>query len=203
MNYIKLLSERYPMLSPCLSSIEKAVQVIINSHSGGGKILLCGNGGSACDCEHISGELLKGFLSDRKISVNEYPDLDESLRQKLQKGVAAIPINAFSAALSAFSNDVDDKFAYAQLVFSLGKKDDVFIGISTSGNAANVINAAKTAKALQLKTIALTGNNGGELSKICDVAIKVPENETFKVQELHLPVYHAICAQIENILFGD
>lgn len=203
MEHLQTLIRRYPQLNDCYEQIHTAVQLMVNAYYDGGKILLCGNGGSASDCEHISGELLKGFLSKRKIGKDEYNNLSESAKEKLQKGVPAIPLTSLTALVSAFANDVDASWTYAQLVFALGKKNDIFIGISTSGNATNVCNGAQTAKDLGLTTIALTGKNESALSKICDITIQIPETETFKVQELHLPVYHAICAQIEKILFKD
>lgn len=201
MKHVKLLMDRYPQLSLCYEQICNAIQSLADCYYAGGKILLCGNGGSASDCEHISGELLKGFLSKRRIQDEEYPLFDELAKDKLQKGIAAIPLPSLTSLISAFSNDVDASWTYAQLVFALGKSKDVFIGLSTSGNAKNVFHAAQTAKNLGLKTIALTGKNESSLSQICDITIQVPETETFKVQELHLPVYHAICAELESILF--
>ena len=124
-------------------------------------------------------------------------------KDKLQKGIPAIPLTSFSSLISAFANDVDADWTYAQLVFALGKKSDVFIGLSTSGNAKNVYYAAQTAKNLGLTTIALTGRNESLLSDVCDITVQVPETETFKVQELHLPVYHTICAEVEHILFEE
>ncbi len=203
MKHIDLLIERYPQLKNCYQQIQSAVEAIIQSYHNGGKVLLCGNGGSASDCEHISGELLKGFLLTRKLSDNEYPTIQGVAREKLQKGIPAIPLTSLSALNSAFSNDVDAEWTYAQSVFALGKKEDVFIGLSTSGNAKNVSYAAQTAKSLGLTTICLTGDKISVLSELSDIAIRVPECETFKVQELHLPVYHAICAQVEEILFKN
>lgn len=203
MKHLQILIERYPQLVNCQEQIRHAVQTIVNAHQANGKILLCGNGGSASDCEHISGELLKGFLSKRKIKENEYPAFSDLAKDKLQKGIPAIPLTSFSSLISAFANDVDADWTYAQLVFALGKKSDVFIGLSTSGNAKNVYYAAQTAKNLGLTTIALTGRNESLLSDVCDITVQVPETETFKVQELHLPVYHAICAEVEHILFEE
>lgn len=203
MKHLQILIERYPQLVNCQEQIRHAVQTIVNAHQANGKILLCGNGGSASDCEHISGELLKGFLSKRKIKENEYPAFSDLAKDKLQKGIPAIPLTSFSSLISAFANDVDADWTYAQLVFALGKKSDVFIGLSTSGNAKNVYYAAQTAKNLGLTTIALTGRNESLLSDVCDITVQVPETETFKVQELHLPVYHTICAEVEHILFEE
>ena len=179
---------------------------ILDCYSACGKILLCGNGGSAADSEHIAGELLKGFLTKRTPNDRELTGLSlalgsEELAGKLQRGIPAIPLPSMSAAISAFSNDVDPELVYAQLVYALGKKGDVLIGLSTSGNSKNVVHAIKIAKSLGIKTIALTGRDGGELKNIADVTIRVPATETYKVQEYHLPIYHAICAEAERILF--
>lgn len=200
MNYILDTIERYPVLEPCKQDIIDAVETIIRMYKNGNKLLLCGNGGSCSDCEHISGEFLKGFLKKRPYEKGEI-DLEEDVLCKLQKGVPAIPLTSLTASLSAFNNDVDPDLSYGQLVNALGKKGDVLIGISTSGNAKNVALAVKCAKALNIKTIGLTGAKGGLLRELCDIAIRVPETETFKIQELHLPVYHAICAQVEESLF--
>lgn len=200
MNYIDNTVERYPVLKNCADDILAAVNIITEMYESGSKLLLCGNGGSCADCEHISGEFLKGFMKKRPYEKGEL-DLDEEILTKLQKGIPAIPLTSLTASLSAFNNDVDPNLNYAQLVQALGNLGDVFIGISTSGNAKNVYYAAKTAKAKGLLTIGLTGEKGGLLNEICDICIKVPENETYKIQELHLPVYHAICAQVEENIF--
>ena len=194
MNHIEKLINRIPALAPLEAEIEGAVTAICEMHRAGGKLLLCGNGGSAADCEHISGELLKGFLQKREPR--------ENVPSVLQQGVAAIPLPSLSASLSAFANDVEPSLVYAQLTYALGRPGDVFMGISTSGNSKNVVEAAEVARRLGLVTIALTGASGGKLADICHVTIRVPENETYLVQELHLPVYHAICAEVEERLFG-
>lgn len=200
MNYVLDTIKRYPILEGCKDDILAAVDAISQMHQNGKKLLLCGNGGSAADCEHISGEFLKGFLKKRPYEKGEL-DLEDDILSKLQKGIPAIPLTSLSASLSAFNNDVDPDLNYAQLVQALGSACDVFLGISTSGNAKNVSLAAKCAKAKGLLTIGLTGEKGGLLKDICDICIRVPENETYKIQELHLPVYHAICAQVEENFF--
>lgn len=197
MNYIETLIARFPELRVCADAIEQTVNAICDMKAVDGKVLLCGNGGSAADCEHISGELLKGFLKKRP-----YLQEDEAFA-KLQQGIAAIPLSSLSSALSAFANDVDAELVFAQLVGALGTKNDRFWAISTSGNSKNVVAAAKTAKAIGMQTIALTGKGGGALAEICDIVIAVPETETYRIQELHLPVYHAICAECENRLFEE
>lgn len=203
MRHINTLIERYTQLASTKEAIQEAVSTICEMYKSGGKLLLCGNGGSCADCEHISGELLKGFLSKRPVSQEHFPKgtLDDDTISKLQKGIGAIPLPSLSALVTAFSNDVDSSLTFAQLVLALGQSNDVFLGISTSGNAVNVAKAAKVAKAMGIRTIGLTGESGGTLKEICDVCICVPEKETFKVQELHLPVYHAICAQCEELCF--
>lgn len=205
-NFIENLVKRYPELSVCRPKIEKAVAAILDVYSSGGKILLCGNGGSAADCEHIAGELLKGFITKRTPESHELMGLtlalgSENCAKKLQRGIPAIPLPSITGAVSAFANDVDPELVYAQLVFSLGKSSDLLVCLSTSGNSKNIVNAARVAKALGIKTLALTGESGGELKKICDITITAPECETYKIQEYHLPIYHAICAEAERILF--
>ena len=195
MNYIERLVERVPELSACATDMETAVDAICRMHRDGGKLLLCGNGGSAADCEHISGELLKGFILRRE-HCDDVPAL-------LQRGVCAVPLPSLSASISAFANDVEPSLVYAQLVYAMGRQGDVFMGLSTSGNSKNVVEAARVAKKLGLVTVGLTGAMGGLLADICDVTIRVPENETYRIQEYHLPVYHAICAQVEEQLFNQ
>lgn len=201
MKHIDILIERYPDLAVCREQTEKIVSALVEMQENGGSLLLCGNGGSAADCEHISGELLKGFLLKRPLSEVEKSGIPSHIADKLQGGIKAIPLTSLSALGTAFSNDVDADLVYAQLVSVFGGKNDVFLGISTSGNAKNVCAAAEVARARGMKTFALTGMGGGRLAEICDCSIKVPECETFKIQELHLPVYHAICAQVEDIVF--
>ena len=195
MNHIENLSKRFPALSATVGDIEAVVEIICRMHRERGKLLLCGNGGSAADCEHISGELLKGFLLRRE---NE-----GEVASCLQQGVAAIPLPSFSASLSAFANDVEPSLIYAQLVYALGRQGDVWMGLSTSGNSKNVVEAARVARSMGLVTVGLTGESGGELSSLCDVTVRVPASETYLVQEYHLPVYHAICAEVEQRLFGN
>ena len=206
---IKNLIERYPSLSVCENEITKSVNMIIECYLHGGKLLLAGNGGSAADCDHIVGELMKGFMKKRELSDVQKakmkaasPELSDEALGKLQGALPAISLPSFPALNTAFSNDVDADLIYAQGVFGLGKEEDILIAISTSGNSRNVVEAAKVAKATGLKVIALTGKSGGKLKELADVSITVPECETYKVQELHLPVYHYICAKIEDHFFG-
>ncbi|MBO5252422.1 MAG: SIS domain-containing protein, partial [Clostridia bacterium] len=164
-------------------------------------------GGSAADAEHIAGELLKGFLLKRTPTGELLNALSVQMGEedaiKLQQGISAVPLPSLVGVGSAFCNDVDPALVYAQLVLTLGRKEDVLFCISTSGNSKNVVQAAKAAKSLGICTVALTGASGGALKSICDVSICVPETETYRVQEYHLPVYHAICAQVEETLYGE
>ena len=192
------LLERYPNLIFCKADILRAKEAIIRCYEKKGKLLLCGNGGSAADCDHIVGELMKGFLLKRRVDDKKIP---ENIRERLQGSLPAISLSSHTAFMSAFINDVEPSMVYAQMLYGYAQPNDVFIGISTSGNSANVVNAAMLAKAIGLETVALTGKNGGALSEICDVTIRVPETETYKVQELHLPVYHYICAEVEKHFF--
>ena len=204
MNYLDNLTERYPELAPLKEKIGAAVDMIIESYKNGGKVLLCGNGGSAADSEHISGELLKGFMELRRPEGDELLALTEALGEdavKLQRGVAAVPLTSLSASLSAFANDVDPELVFAQLTYALGKRGDVLICLSTSGNSKNVVKAARVARALGIKTIGMSGESGGAFLSICDITVNAPSSETYKVQEYHLPIYHAICAEVERILF--
>ena len=188
------------MLKEVETKIYQALELMINTYKNGGKILICGNGGSAADSDHIVGELMKGFLLKREVTDERIP---EALRGRLQGSLPAISLPAQSAVLSAYINDVAPEMMYAQLVYGYAKENDLIIGISTSGNSENVINAIKVAKALGAKTIALTGESGGTLAEMADVLINVPEKETYKVQEYHLPVYHFLCAETEKYFFKN
>ena len=197
---------RYPCLEAVIDSIDAAAQMMVDTYKNGGTVLVCGNGGSCADSDHIVGELMKGFLSLRPMSEEQKSSmadiLDEDILSKLQRGIPAISLPAQSAVISAYANDVDPELVYAQLVFGYGKKQDMLIGLSTSGNSKNVVAAAKVARAMGIKTLALTGARDSRLSELCDVTVKAPEIETFKVQELHLPIYHYLCAYVEKYLVG-
>ncbi|MEZ0537919.1 SIS domain-containing protein [Caldicellulosiruptoraceae bacterium PP1] len=201
--------KRYPKLYQCSEQIKMACQTIINCYENNGKVLVCGNGGSASDSEHIVGELMKGFLMKRplnqehKAKLVQYIDQnDQYLIEKLQYGLPAISLVNHNSLVTAVSNDNHGDLIFAQQVLGFAKENDILIGLSTSGNSKNVVLAFSVAKALNLKTIALTGLNGGKLKDLSDILIAVPETETYKVQELHLPVYHAICAVVEQYFFG-
>ena len=198
-NMLEELIARYPALDVCKEQIEAAANIIVECYKEDGKLLVCGNGGSAADADHIVGELMKGFLLKRSVSDERIP---EELRKGLQGALPAICLNSHTALSSAFLNDVDAEMTYAQMTYGYARACDVFIGISTSGNAKNVANAMLVAKSLGLKTIALTGQGGGTIGEIADVAVRVPETETYKVQEMHLPVYHYLCAVVEKHFFS-
>lgn len=205
---MKKLLENYPALSSCEESINKALELMEETYKSGGKILLCGNGGSCADCDHIVGELMKGFLSKRPVKPefkkdleNLFPDDAEYMAEHLQQGISAISLNSHAAVLSAFANDVAADMVYAQMVYGYGRKNDLLIGISTSGNSKNVVNAVKVAKAMGIKTVALTGKKECLLD-MADVTVKAPETETYRIQEYHLPIYHYLCAELERRIFG-
>jgi D-sedoheptulose 7-phosphate isomerase len=197
------LYERYPALTACRAEIEAAAAVMCESFANGGKLLTCGNGGSASDAEHIVGELMKAFVLPRKLN-KEMCDLldDEYLSSNLQGALPAVSMIGESALSTAYANDCAPDLAFAQQVLGLGRKGDVLLGIATSGNSKNVLYAAKVARVQGMKVIMLTGQGGGKCAALSDVAVCVPEKETFKVQEYHLPVYHALCLAIEEEFFG-
>lgn len=202
---LDLLIKRYPDLWVCKDDIASAYEVIISCYESGGKLLIAGNGGSAADAEHIVGELMKGFKNPRKLP-KEYanrltevnPDLGKTLAENLQGALPAIALDGHPALSTAYLNDCEPLLCFAQQVNGYGNAGDVFFGISTSGNSKNVLYAAVTAKAKGMKVIGLTGESESKLSEMADVCIRVPETETYMVQELHLPVYHALCLMIEE-----
>ncbi len=192
-HHLNELITNHPELANCRNSILSAAQVMKASLDAGGKLLICGNGGSGADAEHWAGELLKRFCTLRPLPKGLPPEL----AAELEGAFPAIPLTAFSSFQSAWANDRNSDFNFAQLVNALGRRGDVLIGLSTSGSAKNVNHAVTAAKALGLKTVGLTGAKGGSLAAAADVVIKVPAAETFKVQELHLPVYHCICQMLD------
>ncbi len=197
------LIARRPELRQCCRDIEAAFSVLCESFRSGGKLLVCGNGGSAADAEHICGELLKKFRKRRAVPAEISAKLRPDLAAKLEGALPAVSLVSMSGILTAFANDVAWETAFAQQVLALAKPGDVLIALSTSGNSANCVAAAEVMKAVGGKSIAFTGERESRLSEVCDVAIRVPETETYKVQELHLPVYHALCAAIEEEMFGE
>lgn len=207
--YIEDLVSRYPALDCCKDEILKAYNILVESYINNHKLLLCGNGGSAADSEHIVGELMKEFRLKRKVSAGQCEamkeidaEMGQYLAENLHGTLPAIALTGHSALSTAFMNDSESVLVFAQQVNGYGKAGDVFIGISTSGNSANVIYAAITAKARRLKVIGLTGERDSKLSALADVTIKVPATETFKIQEYHLPVYHCLCLMLEEKFFG-
>lgn len=208
--HIDLLIERYPALLECKDSIIEAFYILKECFSAGHKLLIAGNGGSCADAEHIVGELMKGFKLQRKCSkefasklISIDPIRGKELSEKLQGGLPAIALDGHQALTTAYTNDVQNGgiLTFAQQVYGYGKKGDVLLGISTSGNSKNIINAAIVAHALDLKVIGLTGQKGGELMSIADISIKAPSNETYMVQEYHLPIYHCLCLMLEDCFF--
>lgn len=209
-NVIQELVMRYPALVSCAESIETAAELLISSYTNGHKLLLCGNGGSCADSLHIVGELMKGFLKKRPLSMQQRevmqkncPALPEAYLNRLQGSLPAIALCEEGALNTAFCNDVDPELIFAQQVLGYGKEHDVLLCISTSGNAKNVAAAAMIARGLGLHVIGLTGAHGGKLRELSELCICVPETETYKVQELHLPVYHALCAAVETAFFEE
>ena len=208
--HIDLLIERYPVLEECKQDIIDAYQVMENCYSHDGKLLIAGNGGSAADSEHIAGELMKRFETPRPVP-DEFaeklkaidPVRGEDLSKNLERGLMAIPLVAHEAMTTAYINDVDGYGVFAQQLYGFGRPGDVFLGISTSGNSKNVMSATVVARALGIKVIGLTGAKGGELAKVADVAVKVPQTRTYMIQELHLPVYHCWCLMLEDHFFGE
>jgi D-sedoheptulose 7-phosphate isomerase len=208
MTFLDELISRYHPLSTVRGRIDAAFHAIVDCYEAGGKLLVCGNGGSAADADHIVGELMKGYLSPRQLPADlrerlraADPELGPVLGDKLQGTLAAINISAISAFATAFGNDVRAELTYAQATSGYGRQGDVLIGISTSGNAVNVRAALVVARALGMRTIGLTGADGGRMAGLCDVLIAVPATRTFEVQELHLPVYHCLCAMVEAHFF--
>ncbi|RKN80767.1 D-sedoheptulose-7-phosphate isomerase [Ulvibacterium marinum] len=205
---LKTLIKRYPPLAFCENEIRSAAELLIESYKKGGKLLLCGNGGSASDADHIVGELMKSFSKKRTVDSELAKNLraisetrGDLLASTLEGALPAVSLNAHGALLSAILNDIGGDFVFAQQVVALGKKGDVLLAISTSGNSQNVIDACIVAKAKGVSTLGLIGEMGGELKNLCDVAICVPAVQTAEVQEYHLPIYHALCITLEETFF--
>lgn len=209
MKHVDLLIERYPALASIKDSIIDAYLLMEQSYLNGGKLLIAGNGGSASDSEHIAGELMKSFKLERRIPDDfkkKLIEIDsvrgEQLAKNLQQPLLAIPLVAHEALSTAYINDVDGYGVFAQQMLGFGKTGDVFLAISTSGNSKNVMNATVVARTLGVKIIGLTGEKGGELAEIADIAVKAPTSETYMIQELHLPIYHCWCLMLEDKFFG-
>ena len=208
-NHINTLIGRYPSLAVCKASIQTAYDTMKQAYCNGRKLLVCGNGGSAADSEHIVGELMKEFKLKREVYKNQAeamkqidPELGDILARHLQGALPAIALTGHSSLTTAFMNDSNPELIFAQQVNGYGKPGDIFLGISTSGNSRNVLFAAVAAKAKGLKVIGLTGQKPCKLAQLADVCIQVPETETYKIQDLHLPVYHCLCMMLEEHFFG-
>lgn len=206
--YITVLCERYPVLKSVANEIFEAYLLLEELYKNGGKLLIAGNGGSAADAEHIVGELMKGFKLSRKLQadfadklIKENFEFGTVLAENLQGALPAIALDGHPALSTAYMNDCEPILCFAQQVYGYGKAGDVFLGISTSGNSKNILYAATTARAKGMKVIGLTGAKNSKLDQMCDVCIKVPQTETYKIQELHLPVYHCLCLMLENEFF--
>ncbi len=207
--FVEELVERYPALTGNAAVISAVIEALTELYKNDGTLLLCGNGGSAADADHICGELLKGFLSKRPLTAAEkqpfarFGEDGAWEAEHLQRGLRAVSLLSHPALMSAFCNDVDPALIFAQQTFALGRKGDILLGISTGGGAVNVRYALMAAKAKGMKTVLLTGNKHGVCENYADWVIAVPESETYKIQELHLPVYHTICAAVEAAMFGE
>lgn len=202
------LLERYPELKEQRDNILAVYKVLEESYANGGQLLVAGNGGSAADSEHIVGELMKAFIKPRKLQddlQNKLKSIDEKLgtvlANNLQGALPSIAVTGHVGLSTAYLNDCNPLLSFAQQVNGFGREGDVFLGISTSGNSENILYALVTAKAKGMKTIGLSGRDGGKMKAFCDEIIIVPEKETFKIQELHLPVYHALCLMLEERFF--
>ena len=208
MTILDTLITRYPVLAPMKEDIQAAHDLLAASFAAGGKLLLCGNGGSACDCEHIAGELMKSFVLPRPLGKQDADalkaagDADARLASALQQGLPCVVLNGLPGLSSAFANDEEPALVYAQQAWVYARESDVLLGVTTSGNSDNVVQAASAAKARGAKIIGLTGQKLGRLAPLCDVLLNVPDTETFRVQELHLPIYHALCLMLEEHFFG-
>lgn len=207
--HIDTLIDRYPKLIVCKEDIIRAYEILQEAYSNERKLLVCGNGGSASDSEHIVGELMKEFKLKRKVYADQAeamkaidPEMGATLAENLQGALPAICLTGHSSLTTAFMNDANADLVFAQQVNGYGKANDVFLGISTSGNSKNVCYAAITAKSKGLQVIGLTGAKESKMTKLAGVCIRVPETETYKIQELHLPVYHCLCLMLEDHFFG-
>ena len=201
--YIERLINKYRELEAAESDIRMAARLLTDCFEKGGKLLICGNGGSAADCEHIAGELLKGFMKKRPLSAGDTAVLGEELASRLQYGLPAIPLVSADGIMTAVINDLGGDMVFAQQVMALGTGQDLLMGISTSGNALNITNAIRAARLKGMKVLSLTGCRASKMSVLSDVCIKVPAESTPDVQEYHLPIYHALCAQTEAYFFEE
>ena len=198
---IDRLLERRPELASCRQDITRACEAMLTCFRSGNQVLICGNGGSAADCEDIAGELVKRFSRPRPLAPELADKLGPELARNLHGALPALSLPSMVGFTTAFVNDDEPEYAFAQQVVAFGKPGDILLGISTSGNSKNILHAAKAAQALDLVTIGLTGESGGQLASACEIMIKVPATEVPRVQELHLPVYHTLCQVVEDTLF--
>lgn len=210
MSNLDLLIMRYPHLECCKGNIIIAFEFIRDCYKNGGKLLVCGNGGSAADAEHIVGELMKGFKKARhlaSIEVEKLVEIDSlmgrTLADNLQGALPAIALDGHPALTTAYMNDCEPIICFAQQVYGYGCKNDVLFAISTSGNSRNVLYAVVAAKAKGMVVIYFTGENDSKLSAMSDVCIRVPSTETYQIQELHLPIYHCLCLMLEDYFFNS
>lgn len=201
-DYLRRLADRYPALESIYGDLQTAYGLLYDTYENGGKLLVCGNGGSASDAEHIVGELMKGFYLPRTLGESERETYGE-LGKHLQKALPAIALTGHPALSTAFSNDVNPEMVFAQQVYGYGEEGDMLFAITTSGNSKNVVNAAIVARQKNMKVVGITGRDGGRLKALCDVCIVVPGEMTADIQEYHLPVYHALCAMLEEDFFGE
>jgi len=207
---IKTLFKRFPELNGTQEQILTAYTIIKDAFSDGDKLFVCGNGGSASDAEHIVGELMKGFLLRRELPakaqqkfIDAFGSEGANIANKLQRGLPAIALTGHPSLSTAFNNDVDPSLTFSQQLYAMGSEGDVLLAISTSGNSDNVVKCIQTAKVMGLKTIILTGKNGGKCAELADCSIIAPSDETYIIQELHLPIYHALCAALEDHFYGE
>ncbi len=210
LRHIDEVLARCPALGGLRAEITRTAEAICACHHAGGKVLICGNGGSAADCEHIVGEMVKGFILPRTIPPADAARLraidagtHDGLAEKLQRGVAAISLTGHPSLATAIDNDTGREMVFAQQVYVYGRPGDILIGLSTSGNSGNVLRALTVARAFGLTTVGFTGSRSCRMDALCDIRLKVPEQQTHKIQELHLPVYHTVCLMVEQELFGQ
>ena len=207
---LDLLIERYPILAPVKANIAEAYEILRDCYEHDGKLLIAGNGGSCADADHILGELMKSFKKRRPVNdefrkklIEADPEQGDVLADKLGYSLMALSLTSHQSLNTAFANDMDGDYIYAQQILGYGRPGDVYLAISTSGNSRNILHAVPVAKALGIKVIALTGKDGGKLAKAADCAIIAPQHETYMIQELHLPIYHALCLMLEDTFFTE
>lgn len=202
MDYIMDLVSRYPILDVCKNDIQAVYERMRDTFMHGGRLYICGNGGSAADALHIVGELGKSFVLPRPVDEDFAALVDNALCKKLQGALPAFALVENSALATAYANDVDPEYVFAQQVYAYARKGDCVMGISTSGNSQNILNAFAAAKGRGAFIIGLSGRDGGKMKGMCDACIVVPKAETFQIQELHLPVYHTLCMMLEAFFWG-